>query len=82
MVSYSWLYVLKCESLHFLLGFLVASLTFWSISTMYLWYSTALKHRSISTSLTLRRAVFYILCFSLLASVVSHVLEDYLFSYF
>jgi hypothetical protein len=29
-----------------------------------------------------RKAVFFILCFSLSASLVSHVLEDYFFSYF
>lgn len=77
-----WEYALACEALHFLLGFLVALSTYLSISIMYFIACRVSRCRPRSTILASRTAVFFILCFSLSASVVSHVLEDYFFSFF
>lgn len=63
---------LICSGLHFLLGFSVGSLTFWSMWTTY----------SLCCGRPGLAAAFSIGLFSLSASVVSHVLEDYIFCYF
>lgn len=64
-----WRYVIKCWSLHFLLGFCVGSLVYWLTLTI-------LSHTSLSTV-----GVFSTHTFSLLVSlcfvVLSHILEDY-----
>lgn len=80
----SWLYILRCETLHFLLGLSVGLLTSSSILTIYHTGCLAFRRRSILTSSgdLWVRVVFCILLFSLSASLVSHVLEDYWFSIF
>jgi len=80
----SWEYVLQCEALHYLLGFSVGSLTCLSILTIYLTGCMVFRRRPtlISSEGGWALAVFFILFFSLSASLVSHVLEDYWFSFF
>ena len=80
----SWSYVLQCEALHYLLGFSVGLLTSSSILIIYRIGPMALRRPSTLTCSGDRwaRAVFYILLFSLSASLVSHVLEDCCFSFF
>lgn len=82
LVDLNWLYIFRCESLHFLLGFSVGLLTFLSMLTIYLIISLISGRLSTLTRSTLAQAVFYILLCSLSLSVVSHVLEDFWFSIF
>lgn len=81
-VYLNWLYVFRCEGLHYLLGFSVGLLTFLLMLTMYLFIFSISGRMSTLTRSTFKRDVFYILLCSLSLSVVSHVLEDYFFSIF
>lgn len=64
-----WRFIVKCCSLHFLLGFLVGSSVYWLTSTILL-------RTSLNTV-----GVFSIHTYSVLVSlccvVLSHILEDY-----
>lgn len=87
----SWSYVFQCEALHYLLGFSVGLLTSSSILIIYrigpMAFSLMRIRAKRPSTLTYSgdrwaRAAFYILLFSLSASLVSHVLEDLWFSFF
>lgn len=80
----NWSYVIQCEGLHYLLGFSVGLLTSSLILIIYLTGCMALKRpcTSIFSGRRWAEVVFYILCFSVSASLASHVLEDYWFSFF
>jgi hypothetical protein len=79
--------VLRSELGHFLFGACVSLAVAWllysSISIMYrAMFSVSAGSPSPFTSLTLRRAGFYILLVSLSVAVCSHVLEDVYLDWF
>lgn len=72
-----WRYIVKCSFLHFLLGFSVATLVYLLTATIFSHFSLNAEIPMLGYSINL-----YSLSLALCASVLSHVLEDWLFNKF